>query len=178
ITDRIVEEFEKKFLYNGITTKEIHDKINELLEKESLVLSSKYRLKEAMMKLGPEGFSFENFFAKIIEHYGYRTRLRSMIKDKCSFHEIDIIAEKTILGKIHRSMVECKYHNSPGIDTGLKEALYTYARFLDLKNGSRLGLCERFNKAWLVTNTKFSEEAKMHTECKGIKAIGWKYPKN
>jgi hypothetical protein len=178
ITDKIVEEFEKKFLYNGITTKEIHDKIYELLEKESLTLSSRYRLKEAMMKLGPEGFSFENFFARIMEHYGYKTRLRSVIRGKCAFHEIDIIAEKTISRKIYRCMIECKYHNSPGIYTGLKETLYTYARFLDLKDGSRLGLCERFNEAWLITNTKFSEEAKMYAECKGIKAIGWKYPKN
>jgi len=178
IAEKIVNEFEEKFLYDGIETKEIHERISELLEKESLTLSSKYRLKEAMMRLGPEGFFFENFFAKIIEHYGYRTYLRSIVKGKCSFHEIDIIAEKTILGRTYRCMIECKYHNSPGIYTGLKEALYTYARFLDLKDGFSLGLCKDFDEAWLVTNTKFSEEAKMYIECKGIKAIGWKYPEN
>ena len=29
-------------------------------------------------------------------------------------------------------MIECKYHSSHGVYTGLKEALYTHARFLDL----------------------------------------------
>ncbi|MEM2897001.1 MAG: restriction endonuclease [Candidatus Bathyarchaeia archaeon] len=177
IADKIVKEFEEKFLYNGITTKEIHDRIYELLEKESLTLSSKYRLKEAMMKLGPEGFHFEDFFARIMEHYGYKTRLRNLVRGRCALHEIDIMAEKNVSGKVCRCMIECKYHNSPGIYTGLKEALYTYARFLDLKDGWHNGLCENFDEAWLVTNTKFSEEAKAYIECKGIKAVGWKYPK-
>lgn len=32
-----------------------------------------------------------------------------------------------------RYMIECKFHNVP-IYTGLKEVMYTYARFLDVKD--------------------------------------------
>ena len=58
------------------------------------------------------------------------------MKGKCASHEIDVIADK---GDSLRYMIECKYHNSQGIYTGLKEALYTHARFLDLNNGYKLG---------------------------------------
>ena len=175
--EEIIREIEK-ILYDGITTKEIYNEVLKLLKEKNAVAGVKYRLKEAIMNLGPEGFAFETFFSKILNNLGYNTVLRKLIKGLCVTHEIDIIAEKYEGNQIKRIMVECKYHNLTGIYTGLKEALYTYARFLDLKDGWIKGLCEKFDEAWLVTNTKFSEEAKEYAKCKGMKIIGWNYPLN
>ncbi|MEM1587567.1 MAG: restriction endonuclease [Candidatus Bathyarchaeia archaeon] len=173
--EEIIKEIEK-ILYNEITTKEIYNEVLRFLDAKNAIAGIKYRLKEAIMKLGPEGFAFETFFSKLLNELGYKTTLRKIVKGLCVAHEIDIIAEKPI--EKQKVMVECKYHNSPGIYTGLKEILYTYARFLDLRDGWEKGLCEKFDEAWLITNTKFSEEAKEYAKCKGIKIIGWSYPPN
>ncbi len=47
-------------------------------------------------------------------------------------------------------MIECKFHNR-GIKTHIKVAMYTHARFLDLK--------EYFDAAWLICNTKCTSKA-------------------
>ena len=66
-------------------------------------------------------------------------------------------------------MVELKYHNSLGVYTNLKVALYVYARFLDLK--------KRFDKPWLATNTRLSRKALAYANGVGIKVTSWQYPK-
>lgn len=175
VAEEIVKEIEGT-LYDGITTEEIYNEVSRLLDQKAAVAGLRYKLKEAIMKLGPEGFPFETFFAKLLNRLGYETKLRVKIKGFCAVHEVDVVAEKEANGRLKRCMIECKYHNSLGIYTGLKEALYTYARFLDLTEGWESGLCEKFDEAWLVTNTKFSKEAKEYGECKGLKMVGWNYP--
>jgi len=175
VAEEIVREIEK-ILYDGITTKEIYSEVSRLLDQKIAVAGLRYKLKEAIMRLGPEGFPFETFFAKLLNRLGYETKLRVKIEGFCATHEVDVVAEKEANGRLKRCMVECKYHNSLGVYTGLKEALYTYARFLDLTEGWKNGRCEKFDEAWLVTNTKFSKEAKGYGECKGVRMIGWNYP--
>ncbi len=140
------------------------------------IKASKFTLKEALLNLGPEGFTFEDFIAKIFEFQGFDTRLRTIARGRCVNHEIDIIAGKIEDGKHQRYMIECKYHNLKGIYTGLKETMYTHARFQDLNAGNSLGLCEKFHGALLITNTKFSGEATGYAECVGLKLMGWNYP--
>ncbi|HII36828.1 MAG TPA: hypothetical protein HA319_07570 [Nitrosopumilaceae archaeon] len=65
-------------------------------------------------------------------------------------------------------MIECKYHNFPGIYTGLKESLYTHARFLDLS--------DVFNNEMLVCNTKVSDAAITYAKCIGQKLLCWRFP--
>ena len=67
-------------------------------------------------------------------------------------------------------MIECKYHNFPGIYTGLKESLYTHARFLDLS--------EVFNSEMLVCNTKVSDDVITYAKCIGQKLLCWRYPRD
>ncbi|MEM2123312.1 MAG: restriction endonuclease, partial [Candidatus Bathyarchaeia archaeon] len=163
-------------LYDGITTGEIYTRVEEALGNLDNVKASKYRLKDALMRLGPAGFSFETYIAKVLERYGYETRVRTLMKGRCAIHEVDIIAYEIRRSPIIKYMIECKYHNHHGIYTGLKEAMYTHARFLDLKNGFELDLCERFDGAWLITNTKFSLEAVEYAKCTGMTLLGWSYP--
>lgn len=162
-------------LYDGVETREIYRLMVDAIKKLNPATASKYTLKQAIMSLGPTGFPFETYVCRILEAYGYRARLRTKIKGRCVEHEVDVLAEKQSLTRV-RIMVECKYHNAPGVYTGLKETMYTYARFLDLQEGCRLGLCEPIHQAWLVSNTKCSEEAKAYAKCQGLTIIAWKYP--
>jgi hypothetical protein len=76
-------------------------------------------------------------------------------------------------------MVEAKFHNELALKSDLKVALYIKARFDDLKGNSFNygGFTRKLNEGWLVTNTKFTDQAIHYGECNGIKMLGWNYPK-
>jgi len=173
LANKIVKEVKKKS-YDGISTKEILHLTLRLLNKKKPHIAARYDLKGAMFRLGPAGFVFEHFIGEIFKEYGYATKIHNILKGYCVSHEVDIIAAK----RNKNYMIECKYHNLPGIYTGLREVLYTYARFLDLLDGSKQKLCKKFEQAWLVCNTKFSEDSIHYAKCKGIKLVGWGYPED
>ena len=102
----------------------------------------------------------------VLEFYGYKTSVSNKLKGKRIIEEVDIIAIKD-----KKWMIECKYHNEPGIITRLHPALYTYARFLDLEK-------HNFYAPWLVTNTKCSEDAIEYAKGVNLKITSWKYPHN
>jgi len=162
----IVKEVKKK-LYDGITTKEIYRISFNLLKRKEPASATKFGLKTALMRLGPSGFPFEKYFAAILTEYGYKVKLNQTIKGLCAKHEIDLVIE----GSEGKCIVECKYHNTQGIYTGLKEALYTHGRFIDLNEAGR-----RFDGVWLVCNTKCSSEAKKYAKCRNMNVIGWNHP--
>jgi hypothetical protein len=144
----------------------------DLLKKKMPFVAARYDLKSSIFRLGPAGFTFEDFIAEVLREYGYLTRKNRIVKGPSVRHEIDVVSSKDN----QNFMIECKYHNLPGIYTGLKVAMYTYARFLDLKDGWKLGLCQRFNQPWLVCNTRFSRDAIKYAKNKKLRLIGWKYP--
>ncbi len=172
LADEVANEVSKN-VYDGISTKKILKMTIALLEKRMPQVAAKYDLKGAIMRLGPAGYAFESLIAEILHEYGYKAMVHSIIEGGCVEHEIDVIAEKS--GK--RMMIECKYHNFPGIYTGIKEALYTYARFLDLEEGAKMGRCQQFDEVWLVCNTKFSPDVLRYAACKKMRLIGWSWPK-
>jgi len=154
-------------IHNGDTTKEIYKIVLNNISKISRgnIIRHRYRLKEAIMKMGPAGFPFESFISQILSNYGYEIEgIRSQIHGKCGRHEIDIIAK--LKGK--RFMIECKYHHRRGIKTSLKAALYTHARFLDLNKD--------FDEEILSCNTKLSEDALEYSTCIGQNLLCWKHP--
>ncbi|MFH1307277.1 MAG: ATP cone domain-containing protein [archaeon] len=159
--DEVVSKVRKK-VRNGMSTRAIL-KLTLFYLKENPVVAERYTLKQAIMNLGPHGYFFERFFARLLENHGYKTRVGKVMQGKCVTQEVDISAVNKL-----RYMIECKYHNSPGIYTDIKEAMYTYARFLDLK--------KHFDRAWLATNTKMSHHAKQYCNCMEIKITSWNYP--
>ncbi len=155
----------KKMYWERMSTKEILKFLVEFLKQEPGV-SQRYDLKRAIMSLGPDGFVFEQFFARVLEYYGYKTTIDNKLKGKRIIEEVDIVAVKD-----KKWMIECKYHNEPGIITKLHPALYTYARFLDLQRYN-------FDAPWLVTNTKCSWDAVEYAKGVNLRITGWKYPAN
>jgi hypothetical protein len=172
---RVLKEIEG-VAHDGITTREILKRVKALLQKGELHTAMRYDLKGAMMRMGPAGFAFETFISEILSNYRYKTKLRSILQGRCVQHEVDVIAERTS-GAARRCLIECKYHNMAGLSVELKDVLYTYARFLDLNEGSKIGKCERFDEVWLVSNTRPSHDAAKYASCRGMKLLCWRCPK-
>lgn len=157
----------KNKLYDNIPTSEIYKHITEFLQNSTYPLShTKYSLKQAIMDLGPTGYPFEDYISEILKMEGYVTSVRQILKGKCITHEIDVVAEKNKT----RSMVECKFHNSPGTRSQIHVSLYTKARFDDIKEQNNL------SEVWLVTNTKITQDALSYALCSNMKVISWDYP--
>ena len=122
-------------------------------EKDGIALKQRYQLKDSLMMLGPTGFMFENYVAEVLKCSGFKTkRIRCKVKGKCITHEIDLI----VSAKNNRMLVECKHHSKQGRYTGLKESMYTHARFMDTS--------PHFDTECLVCNTKISAHAKKYAK--------------
>jgi hypothetical protein len=164
-------------LYDNIPTYEIYKHISEFLGKSSTPYTRGiYGLKQAIMKLGPSGFPFEKFVAKVLEHHGYKTEVDVIVPGKCVVHEVDVVARKDN----RRYMIECKFHNAPGARSDVKVALYVQARFEDILDNPEVktGKSKNFHQPWLITNTKFTTEAIDYGNCVGMKVIGWSHPES
>ncbi|MDD5416636.1 MAG: restriction endonuclease [Candidatus Aenigmarchaeota archaeon] len=168
---------------SGMSTRDILNITLSLLKKKAPQAGIKYDLKGALMRLGPAGFIFEELVSQILKEYGYTAKVHSLIKGGSGvIHEVDIVAGKPITSKsgiesgIKYYSIECKYHNAPGIYTGLKDVLYTYARFLDLQDGFKKGYTQKFDQPWLCTNTKFSSDVISYALSKNIRLLSWDYP--
>jgi len=169
----------KSRVYDNIPTYEIYRHIEEFLEENNEpYVKSKYSLKSAIMDLGPTGFPFEVYVAQILKAQGYETEVGTYLVGKCVNHEIDIIAKKaagpegSLARRDKKIFVECKFHNRAGTKSEIHVALYTKARFDDIKQK------HQFSKALLVTNTKITSDALSYAQCEGIDVLSWTYPEN
>ncbi|MGA2911427.1 MAG: ATP cone domain-containing protein [Candidatus Levyibacteriota bacterium] len=165
IENKVVEHVQSK-LYENIPSQEVYRHVNEFLQQEPHPNAVKYKLKQALMELGPTGYPFEDFVSEILKAGGYSTQTRTILTGKCVSHEIDVIAQK----ENEKLMVEAKYHNAPGIHTDVHVSLYTKARFDDLKDKYQ------FTQPWLFTNTKITPDALTYALCVGMGVTGWNYP--
>lgn len=170
--ERIVSQVESE-LRDGTQTREIYDKAFKLLSEEHRPLATRYSLRNAIMDLGPTGFPFEKLIAEIFRAKGFETTTDFVASGECVEHEIDIVAwnqEKLI-------MVEAKFHNEFGLKSDIKAALYVKARWEDLAEKEfDFGFKRRLDEGWLVTNTKFSDQAIRYAKCRNMKLVGWNYP--
>ena len=106
--------------------------------------------------------------------WGYETLTDQMVMGVCVPHEMDVVAWKDK----DLAMVEAKFHNAFGLKSDLKVALYIKARFDDLAGNlfDYGGIKRKLTQRWLITNTKFSEQAIHYGECQKLKLVGWNYP--
>lgn len=169
---RILAKVEKE-LHDEMRTQDIYHHAFELLRREEeLPVAARYSTKRAVFELGPSGFPFEQFLAAILRAHGWRTETGVAMTGRCAPHEVDVLAEKQ--GK--RVGVEAKFHNDPGGKTDIKDALYVYARYEDLKKAPALS--SRVDEGWLITNTRFTRNAIRYAQCSGLTIIGWDYPRH
>jgi len=163
-----------KELYDGISTKKIYKLAYNTLRKLSDHSAGRYRLKKALFKLGPSGYPFEHFVAKLFETEGYSVKTGQIIQGKCVQHEVDVVAEKD--NKL--IMVECKFHRSEGVKSDVKISLYVRSRFTDIEQTLKeveSNKSIRF-QPMLITNTRFTLDAIQFGKCSGMNLISWDYP--
>ena len=173
LASQIVEAVELD-LREGMSTRSIYKVAHKLLSKAERNVAGRYHLKNGIMELGPSGFPFEKYVSEILAHQGYTVQVGKMVDGKCVKHEVDIIAEKGI----QHFMIECKYHNSPGIFCNVKIPLYIHARFKDIESQWMQipGHEAKFHQGWVVTNTRFTTDAITYGSCAGLKLIGLDFP--
>ena len=162
-------------LYNDITTKEIYKTAFALLRRNSRPIAARYKLKKAIMELGPTGYPFEKFVGEILGYQGFRTKVGVIVKGHCVNHEVDVIADKDE----KHFMVECKFHSTQGRHCNVKIPLYIQSRFIDVEKQWRKkdGHDTKFHQGCIFTNTRFTTDAIQYGNCAGLKLVGWDYPK-
>lgn len=161
-------------LYDGIPTKKIYKLAFQLLKKLSNAHAARYNLRTAVQNLGPAGFYFEKFIAKLFEQEGFQTQTNIILEGKCIAHEVDVLLKKenTV------SMIECKFHSSQDVKSDVKVPLYILSRFNDLKNKdfSVFNASFSIENCWIVTNNRFTEDAIQFGKCSALQLLSWDYP--
>lgn len=175
IIEEIVEHVIKE-LKPGMPTSQIYRHAFSLLHKQERPVAARYALKQAIRELGPSGHPFEQLIGALLASEGFSVEVGKTVQGSCVTHEVDVIAQKDD----RHIMVECKFHNQPGIKSDVKISLYIQARFQDVEKvwEQNPTHTEKFHEAWLVTNTKLTSDAIRYAECVGMKAIGWNYPES
>ncbi len=171
--DEIIEQVEAS-MKEGMTTSQIYGHAFTLLRKHSVHVAVKYSVRRALAELGPDGFPFEKFVARIFHAWGYETLTDQHIMGGCIEHEIDVVAWK---GN-SLAMVEAKFHNEFGLKSDVKVVLYVKARFDDIAQNEFDfgGIKRKLTERYLFTNTKFTDQAVKYGVCNHVELIGWNYP--
>lgn len=135
----------------------------------------RYSLKKSVMELGPTGFPFEKFVARIFKELGFEAKTGIMVQGNCIEHEVDVFAynESEVI------CIEAKFHNEPHLRSDAKVALYVKARFDDLLGQKiQIGDKEReITKGILITNTNFTDTAHHYVACTNTyELISWNKP--
>lgn len=171
ILDKVRDE-----LYQGISTKEIYNRAFILLKKKNSYLASKYKLKKAIYELGPTGFPFEYFISAVLKNSGYITEVGKILQGKCVSHEVDVIAHKNN----ETTIIECKFHSQQGYNCNVKVPLYINSRYQDIKTHWDTNKKNNtiLTPGWVVTNTRFTEDAIKFGKCIGLYLLSWDYPEN
>lgn len=175
LVDRIVEAVQK-ILVEGISTRKLYKEAFRLLKQYSNRTAGRYKLKEALLELGPTGYPFERFISELLRRLGYVTETGVIIEGNCVSHEIDVLAHS----KEEHYLVECKFHNRQDHTCNVKVPLYIQSRFKDVEQKWRSlpGHQHKQHFGWVVTNTRFTRDAIQYANCIGLKMLSWDYPKN
>lgn len=160
-------------IYDGISSDVIYGKAFFLLKKLNEVSASKYSLKRAIFDLGPSGYPFEKLIGALLREKGYTTKVSEILQGINVNHEIDVLAEKDGITYI----IECKFHSNPKIVCDVKIPLYINSRFLDVqKKWNNSGKNTHLKQGWLVTNTRFTQDAINYAKSVDLSLFSWDYP--
>jgi len=175
--DAIIDEIVSDILswaHDDYTTKKIYARAFALLRRKKAGPALRYRLKRAIMELGPTGYPFERFVGVIFEKQGYSVQTGQVLEGNCVTHEMDVIAT----GSDHQILVECKYAQDQGKHVSVQVPLYVRSRVDDIVK-KRMEMTEYKGfafHAWVVTNTRFSTDSIQYANCSGLHLLGWDFP--
>lgn len=173
VIDKVIDKV-KTDLRDSISTKEIYRMAFALLRKNSSHSAARYKLKRAILELGPSGFPFEKYVSELLKFINYQTSVGEIVIGHCVSHEIDIIADK----EDRHLIIECKFHSDQRRFCDVKVPLYIQSRFKDVE--TELLKQKKFQHkkiiGGLVTNTRFSSDALQYGQCMGMFMLSWDHP--
>ena len=170
---KVAEKIEAN-LYEGITTKKILQMIFRFMSKHKPGVKHFLDLRKGLSMMGSKP-EFEMFVRIVLANNGFEVSPNQLLTGKCAEHEVDAIAKKD--GKTF--FVEAKHHFSYHALTGLDESRIARAVLEDVTEGYILGKTKIWiDRAMIVTNTKFSKQAKRYGKCRKIMQIGWSSPES
>ncbi|MGL2963097.1 ATP cone domain-containing protein [Flavobacterium sp. RSB2_4_14] len=173
IVEEVLKNIESQ-IYEGISTKKIYKLAFALLKKSSNSHAARYNLRAAIQLLGPAGFFFEKFIARLFISEDYLAQTNLFLSGKCVGHEVDVAIMKNNVIE----MVECKFHSGKDANSDVKVPMYILSRFNDLKDRSHLIYTknDKILGCWIVTNNRFTSDAILFAKCSGLKLLSWDYP--
>lgn len=171
----ILKNIEKE-IYEGISTKQIYKMAFSMLKKVNNSHAARYNLKEAVRLLGPAGFFFEKYIARLFAAEKYQTLTNIVLQGHCVTHEIDVLIKKDD----EIAMVECKFHMGKDVHTDVKVPMYILSRFNDLKDNQHniFGRNNTISKCWIVSNNRFTSDAITFGKCSRLNLLCWDFPEN
>ncbi len=174
VIGRISDEI-SNWLHEGVSTKKIYKQAFRLLKKHKTGSAARYKLKKAIMELGPTGYPFERFIGELIRHHGFDVKVGEMVQGQCVQHEVDVLAT----GNNKQIFVECKFYNSQGKHANVQVPLYINSRVNDIirKRESLPEYSKMTFQGWVVTNTRFTSDAVDYGKCAGLHLVSWNYPR-
>ncbi|MHC1689265.1 MAG: restriction endonuclease [Bacteroidales bacterium] len=164
----------ESWIYDGISSRKIYDRAFALLRKKTLSVASRYKLKNALMEMGPTGHPFEHFAGQVFKALGYNVEVAQILQGHCVTHEVDVIASK----EKSRMFIECKYYLTTDKNANVQVPLYIRSRVDDIiKKQSTIPEFAGYTfSGGVVTNTRFTSDAMTYGECSGLKLLSWDYP--
>jgi len=171
--EAILKEIESE-MYEGIPSKKIYKRAYQLLKNISNVHAARYNLRTALLGLGPAGFFFEKFVAKLMKEQGFQTKVSVTLNGKCISHEIDVL----LLKNDEISMIECKFHSGQDAKSDVKVPMYILSRFNDVKEikYDLFASKQTISKCIIATNNRFTTDAVQFGTCSGLSMLSWDYP--
>jgi hypothetical protein len=151
----IIEDIESWF-QDGMTSRKVYNRAFQLLKRNKGAAAARYKLKKAMMELGPTGYPFEILIGEVYRRLGYEVKVGQTLKGHCVTHEVDVVAR----------------------NANVQVPLYIRSRVDDLIRYYQ-GLPEYAGVTFhggIATNTRFTADAVSFGECTGLNLLAWDYP--
>jgi len=172
--EAVVAEIES-WVYDGVSTSQIYSRAFKIYRQLSTSGALLYRLKQAILEMGPSGYPFEHFVGELFKRQGYQVEVGIVMEGASVSHEMDVIASKgseLILG-------ECKYSHKQGFSVSVQVPLYVYSRVNDIVD--KLKLEKQYQGftfiPWIFTNGRFTSDSSQYSHCNGIKLMSWDHPR-
>ena len=140
----------------------------------SYSVAARYKLKKAIMELGPTGHPFEHFVGEVYKVLGYKVEVAVVLQGHCVTHEVDVVATQNK----DQYFIECKYYQTLGKNANVHVPLYIRSRVDDIIK-ERQGKSAYAGYSFfggVVTNTRFTEDATKFGICSGLHLLSWDFP--
>ncbi|SEL90920.1 restriction endonuclease [Parapedobacter koreensis] len=164
----------KPMVYDGMSTSDLYRLAFRLLKREADSFAARYSLKRALKDLGPAGYYFEQWVARLFRHAHYQTITGQLLVGNAVTHEVDVVAQKDD----ELLLIECKFRNTDDAKITVTTPMYFLSRVKDFEGRefTFFGRQLSFTAGWLVTNAYMTTDSIRFSQYYGLNLLAWDYP--